>query len=398
MKKERAKSQWEVDSILTTAAAPIQELMEKPPVVAARKFVEETCLMTFSIGDTGSKSLEDINSLCVASYPVPGKDHKQVYNNLGWMKMEGNNTMWILLNAAVCAEQVTSALPKGSTKDYLGCTLFVEMLPIVLESNFAKTDKKTGGYPFIFQALCTAFDMNVGAGYWKSINESLPNLKRNCFQLLGKHLLSSPFFPLQAGDELFCNKHPETSFYCLKEDDCNIEMIDRQCQHVARTLDLPYHRPTDIELSGIAQVVGMVPAADNSFKYQTCSKGGKTAAAMKVGVCDPKHKGKGGRARNVLLGHTQWNGDQIQVLLNYVIDNCGSGVQGRQIDWSNWGSDGVEGSKKQAAQDKLQSLKKQYKRMNEGDDRKTNDANIKQFYQMVLAEQLSQQLDNNLFI
>ena len=93
MKKERAKSQWEVDSILTTAAAPIQELMEKPPVVAARKFVEETCLMTFSIGDTGSKSLEDIKSLCVASYPVPGKDHKHAYHNPGWMKMECNKTM-----------------------------------------------------------------------------------------------------------------------------------------------------------------------------------------------------------------------------------------------------------------------------------------------------------------
>ena len=54
MKKEKAKSQWEVDSILTTAAAPIQELMKKPPVVAARKFVEVDLLMTFAIGDTGS--------------------------------------------------------------------------------------------------------------------------------------------------------------------------------------------------------------------------------------------------------------------------------------------------------------------------------------------------------
>ena len=165
MKKERAKSQWEVDSILTTAAAPIQELMKHPEVEVARKFVEETCLMTFSIGDTGSKSLEDIKSLCVASYPVPGKDHKHAYDNLGWMKMECNKTMWILLYAAVCAEQVTSALPKGSTKDYLGCTLFVEMLPMVLDSHIAKTDKKKGGYPFMFQFLCKAFDMNVGAGY-----------------------------------------------------------------------------------------------------------------------------------------------------------------------------------------------------------------------------------------
>ena len=197
MKKERAKSQWEVDSILTTAAAPIQELMEKPPVVAARKFVEVDLLMTCSIGDTQSKSLEDIKSLNVASYPVPGKNYKQVYHNLGWMKMDCNKTMWILPNAAVCAEQF-NAFPKGSTKKYLGCTLFVEMLPMVLDSNFAKT----GGYPFMFQALCKAFDMNVGAGYWKSINESLPNLNRNCFQLLGKHLLSSPFFPYQAGDKV----------------------------------------------------------------------------------------------------------------------------------------------------------------------------------------------------
>ena len=188
---------------------------------------------------------------------------------------------------------------------------------MVLDSHIAKTDKKKGGYPFMFQFLCKAFDMNVGAGYWKSINESLPNLKRNCTQLLGKHLLSSPFFPLQAGDKVLWNKHPETSFYSVKEDDCNIEMIDRQCQHVARTLDLllPYHRPTDIELSGIAQVVGMVPAADNSFKFQCTSKAGKVCAAMKVGIHDPKHRGKyqkaGGIARNIALGNHQWNDSQI---------------------------------------------------------------------------------------
>ena len=236
VKKEKAKSQWEVDSILTTAAAPIQELMKKPPVVAARKFVEVDLLMTCSIGDTQSKSLEDIKSLNVASYPVPGKNHKQVYHNLGWMKMDCNKTMWILQYAAVCAERLTSALPIGSIKKYLGCTLFVEMLPMVLDSHFAK---KTGGYPFMFQFLCKAFDMNVGAGYWKVINESLPNLKRNCTQLFGKHLLSSPFFPYQAGDKVLWNKHPETSFYGVKEDDCNIEMIHRQCLHVAHTLDLP---------------------------------------------------------------------------------------------------------------------------------------------------------------
>ena len=362
MKKERAKSQWEVDSILTTAAAPIQELMEKPPVVAARKFVEETCLMTFSIGDTGSKSLEDINSLCVASYPVPGKDHKQVYNNPGWMKMEGNKTMWILPYAALCAEHLTSAFPIGSTKDYLGCTLFVEMLPMVLDSHIAKTDKKKGGYPFMFQFLCKAFDMNVGAGYWKVINESLPNLKRDCTQLLGKHLLSSPFFPLQAGDKVLWNKHPETSFYSVKEDDCNIEMIDRQCQHVARTLDLlPYHRPEDGELLAIAQAVGMVPAADNSFKYQTTSKAGKVCAAMKVGAHDPNLQGKMSKARKITLGNQQWNDDQIKVLLEYVIANCESGTTHRlgEINWSSWDSDGVDGCNKKGGKSKLQSLKKQ---------------------------------------
>ena len=76
VKKERARSQWEDDSIITTAAAPIQELMNHPEVEVARKFVEEECLMTFSIGDSGSKSLQDVKSLIVTSYPVPGKDHK----------------------------------------------------------------------------------------------------------------------------------------------------------------------------------------------------------------------------------------------------------------------------------------------------------------------------------
>jgi len=72
--------------------------------------------------------------------------------------------------------------------------------------------------------------------------------------------------------------------------------------------------------------------------------------------------------------------------VKYVIANCGSG--GRKIDWSNWDTDGVEGCNKDAGKSKLQNLRIQYnKRMNEGDDRKTNDANIKQFYQIVLAEQ-----------
>ena len=244
------------------------------------------------------------------------------------------------------------------------------------------------------------------------INESLPNLnlKRNCIQLWGKHLLSNPFFPLQVSDEIVRNKHPETAYYTVKEDDCNIEIIDRQCQHVALTLDLPYHRPKDIELLAIAQAVGMVPAADNSFKYQSNLKGGKASLAMKVGLYYPKHKGKGGkttfikkvgihdpnykgkgaRAHNVLMGNQQWNDNRTKVLLKYVIANCGSGKHGG-INWSNWNSDGVEGCKKGAGQSKLQSLvRKQYKKMNGGDDKKTNnDANTKQLHQSLLAEQLS---------
>ena len=103
MKKDRARSQWEDGSIITKAAAPIQELMNQPEVEAARKLVEEVFLMTFTIGDSGSKSLQDVKSLIVASYPVPGKDHKHGYHNPGWMQMKGNNTMWILPYAAVCA-------------------------------------------------------------------------------------------------------------------------------------------------------------------------------------------------------------------------------------------------------------------------------------------------------
>ena len=56
------------------------------PVVAARKFVEEDFLMTFSIRDSWSKSLVDIKSSWIASYPVPGTDHEHMYNNPGWIK------------------------------------------------------------------------------------------------------------------------------------------------------------------------------------------------------------------------------------------------------------------------------------------------------------------------
>ena len=67
----------------------------------------------------------------------------------------------------------------------------------------------------------------------------------------------------------------------------------------------------------------------------------------------------------------------------------------QHIDWEKLtgvvgNSDGVEGCNKKGGKSKLQSLKKQFMRMNEGDDRKTNDdANTKQFYQIVLAEQLA---------
>ena len=51
VKEDSAKSQWEDDSIIKTrAAVPIQELMNQPEMEAARKFVEEKCLMTFSMG------------------------------------------------------------------------------------------------------------------------------------------------------------------------------------------------------------------------------------------------------------------------------------------------------------------------------------------------------------
>ena len=47
-------------------------------------------------------------------YPVPGKDHEQVHNNPGWMKMEGNNTMWSMLNAVLCMKMSTTALCSNS--------------------------------------------------------------------------------------------------------------------------------------------------------------------------------------------------------------------------------------------------------------------------------------------
>ena len=149
----------------------------------------------------------------------------------------------------------------------------------------------------------------------------------------------------------------------------------------------------------ITQAVVMVPAADNSFKYQNGLKGGKTTFVKKVGIYDPKHKGKGGkacvamtvgahdpnhkgkgaRARNVVMGHKQWDDNQTQALLRCVIANFGFGV--------NWENYGINHTVKQA-QTKLQSLvRKQYKKMNGGDGKKTNGTNTKQLYQSLLARQ-----------
>ena len=103
-------------------------------------------------------------------------------------------------------------------------------------------------------------------------------------------------------------------------------MIDRQCQHVALTLNLPYHRlQQDFELLGIAQAAGMAPAIDNSFKYKYSVEGGKTTVTMKVGIHDinkynrkikffnaSKSGLKGGKACNVVVGHKQWDDNQTQ--------------------------------------------------------------------------------------
>ena len=92
------------------------------------------------------------------------------------------------------------------------------------------------------------------------------------------------------------------------------------------------------------------------------------------------------------MGNQQGNDNQIKELLEYVIANCESGNTRRpgEIDWSSWDTDGVEGFQKEAGQNKLfYDLIRQYKRKNKGDDGKTNnDANTKQLYQIVLAEQL----------
>ena len=135
------------------------------------------------------------------------------------------------------------------------------------------------------------------------------------------------------------------------------------------TLDLPYHRPKDIELLGIAQAVGMVPAADNSFKYQNSLKGGKNGgrkgglkggkllfSRRSVFMIQIKNEGMGGRAYcNVVKGLKPWDDNQIQALLKYVIANFGFGLHGG-TKWTNWDTDGVEGCKKERGQSKLQFL------------------------------------------
>ena len=60
-------------------AAPVNPSIDEVTAVAtARKFVEEDLLLIFLMGDSQVDSLEDITSLYVALYPVPGD-----YNNLG---------------------------------------------------------------------------------------------------------------------------------------------------------------------------------------------------------------------------------------------------------------------------------------------------------------------------
>ena len=71
----------------------------------------------------------------------------------------------------------------------------------------------------------------------------------------------------------------------------------------------------------------MVPAADNSFKYKVSSKGGlkggKTTAVKKVGIYDPKHKGKGGKWVQELVGQLAsinvYSGKNAVVVYNIII-------------------------------------------------------------------------------
>lgn len=82
--------QWYVGRIQIKSAAPIQVLIKLPVVIAARKFVEENLVLTFSMEDSQADLLED---QYVASYPVPRTDHEQVYDNPSWMLMKNNRTM-----------------------------------------------------------------------------------------------------------------------------------------------------------------------------------------------------------------------------------------------------------------------------------------------------------------
>ena len=78
--------------------------MQLPAVIKASKgFCWERIINNdFLMGDSWADSLEDILSLCVASYPVPWEEHEQVYNNPGWMSIKCNRTMLILLGAIWC--------------------------------------------------------------------------------------------------------------------------------------------------------------------------------------------------------------------------------------------------------------------------------------------------------
>ena len=115
VKKERVKSQWYVGRIQIKSAAPIQVLIKLPVVIAARKFVEENLVMTFSMEDSQADLLED---QYVASYPVPRTDHEQVYDNPSWMLMKNNRTMWVLIEAVLCVEKFTTCILVGSTTSF----------------------------------------------------------------------------------------------------------------------------------------------------------------------------------------------------------------------------------------------------------------------------------------
>ena len=82
------------------------------------------------------------------------------------------------------------------------------------------------------------------------------------------------------------------------------------------------------------------------------------------------------------MGHKQWNDNQTQALLEYVIANFGLG-RGKGICWSKWDSDGVEGFKKAQGQGKLLS---EVKKENDGKNWCSVDI---EFYKRLLAKRFA---------